>query len=148
MPFSNVIIVFFSVLSARKPNDYQRFHNFDGMLLWAPKCAVEKSGSIVSIANSLHFFIKYFHKTHDIGICRVHRNKTTTELLLQREIRHPSNGGCKKRRKKTLTEHCYYFRRHDNSLEDEQRRYNAFPNVYRQKIKSRDCFSGGKGFCC
>lgn len=48
------------------------------------------------------FFIKYFHKTHDIGICRVHRNKTTTELLLQREIRHPSNGGCKKRRRKKL----------------------------------------------
>lgn len=57
-------------------------------------------------------------------------------------------GVAKNEEKKTLTEHCYYFRRHDNSLEDEQRIYNAFPNVYRQKIKSRDCFSGRKGFCC
>lgn len=47
--------------------------------------------------------------------------------------------------KKTFTEHCYYFGRHDNSLEGEQ---SALANVlYGRKIKSRDGFSGKNSVC-
>lgn len=57
VPFSNVIIALFSVLLARKPNDYRRFHDFSHTLYWVPKCAEIKkkttspTGSFVSIAN-------------------------------------------------------------------------------------------------